>query len=217
MEFPKGLSTTEKDKLQSCISFVKESLAQAESGHDWWHIVRVWNTAMHLASKYDCHIFIVGLGVLFHDIADPKFHDGDKQIGAQKTEIFLKEIKVEKTILKKVIEIVRFSSFSSRNELINPPDYIEFQIVQDADRLDAMGAIGIARAFNYGGYKNNPLYLPEISDYEKNTSTIQHFHDKLFHLKELMNTSEAKIIAEERHDFMLTFINKFKNEWEGLA
>ena|SRR5690554_357933 len=217
MEFPKRLTQNEKQKLQSTISFVKESLAHAESGHDWWHILRVWNNAMHLCEKRDCHVFLVGLGVLLHDIADPKFYDGDTEVGPERTKVFLQKIEVPDLIIKKVVDIVRFSSFSASKSGLPQPDFIEFKIVQDADRLDALGAIGIARTFNYGGFKNNPLYLPELQDSKENTSTIQHFYDKLFHLKELMNTPEAKAIAEERHKYMEDFVNRFLLEWEGKA
>lgn len=217
MVFPKGLNSSEKDKLELAIAFVKESLAQAESGHDWWHIVRVWNNAMHLCEKRECNIFLIGLGVLLHDIADPKFYEGDTEVGPKTAEIFLKKIGVSDSTIKQVVDIVRFSSFSASKAGLPQPDFIEFKVVQDADRLDALGAIGIARTFNYGGYKNNPLYLPELSDSEENTSTIQHFYDKLFHLKELMNTPEAKAIAEERHKYMEDFVNRFLLEWEGKA
>lgn len=217
MEFPKQLTQSEKQKLQTTISFVKESLSQAESGHDWWHILRVWNNAMHLCEKRECNVFLVGLGVLLHDIADPKFYDGDTEVGPERTKAFLQELGVSDSIIKQVVDIVRFSSFSASKAGLPQPDSIEFQIVQDADRLDALGAIGIARTFNYGGYKNNPIYLPELLDSEENTSTIQHFHDKLFHLKKLMNTPEAKAIAEERHKYMEEFTSRFMLEWEGKA
>lgn len=217
MEFPNGLSQTEKQKLESTISFVKESLTHAESGHDWWHIVRVWNNAMQLCKKRDCNVFLIGLGVLLHDIADPKFYDGNTEIGPERTKAFLQKLDVSDSIIKQVVDIVRFSSFSASKSGLPQSDFIEFQIVQDADRLDAMGAIGIARTFNYGGYKNNPLYLPELQEFQEDTSTIQHFYDKLFHLKELMNTPEAKAIAEERHKYMEDFVNRFLLEWEGKA
>lgn len=217
MEFPKRLTQNEKQKLQTTISFVKERLAQAESGHDWWHILRVWNNAMQLCKKRDCNVFLIGLGVLLHDIADPKFYDGNTEIGPERTKAFLQKLDVSDSIIKQVVDIVRFSSFSASKSGLPQPDFIEFQIVQDADRLDAMGAIGIARTFNYGGYKNNPLYLPELQEFQEDTSTIQHFYDKLFHLKELMNTPEAKAIAEERHKYMEDFVNRFLLEWEGKA
>jgi len=217
MEFPKGLSQDEQDKLQRTVSFVKDSLSEAETGHDWWHILRVWNNALHLCEKRDCNRFLVGLGVLLHDIADPKFHDGDTEIGPKKAKSFLQKIDVSDSIIEKVLDIIRYSSFSASKKGLPQPDFLEFKMVQDADRLDAMGAIGIARTFNYGGYKNNPLYLPEVQEDQKNTSTIQHFHDKLFRLKELMNTSEAKAIAEERHAYMEEFTARFLLEWEGKA
>lgn len=217
MVFPEGLNTPEKDKLERTIVFVKESLAQAESGHDWWHILRVWNNAIQLIEKRNCDAFLVGLGVLLHDIADPKFHEGNTEIGPETAEKFLEKITVPKATIEKVIAIIRYSSFSASKAGLQQPDFIEFKMVQDADRLDALGAIGIARTFNYGGFKNNPLYLPELKENQIDSSTIQHFHDKLFHLKELMNTPEAKAIAEERHKYMQGFVNQFLLEWQGKA
>lgn len=217
MVFPKGLNSSEKDKLELAIAFVKESLAQAESGHDWWHIVRVWNNAMHLCEKRECNIFLIGLGVLLHDIADPKFYDGDTEVGPETAEIFLKKIGVSDSTIKQVVDIVRFSSFSASKAGLPQPDFIEFKIVQDADRLDALGAIGIARTFNYGGYKNNALYLPELEESQVDNSSLQHFYDKLFKLKELMHTPEAKAIAEERHKYMQGFVKQFLLEWNGKA
>lgn len=217
MVFPKGLNSSEKDKLELAIAFVKESLAQAESGHDWWHIVRVWNNAMHLCEKRECNIFLIGLGVLLHDIADPKFYDGDTEVGPETAEIFLKKIGVSDSTIKQVVDIVRFSSFSASKAGLPQPDFIEFKVVQDADRLDALGAIGIARTFNYGGYKNNALYLPELEESQVDNSSLQHFYDKLFKLKELMHTPEAKAIAEERHKYMQGFVKQFLLEWNGKA
>lgn len=217
MVFPKGLSSTEKDKLEQTIAFVKESLAQAESGHDWWHILRVWNNASQLVEKRNCDVFLVGLGVLLHDIADQKFHDGNTDIGPETAESFLEKIEVPKSIIDKVLAIIRYSSFSAMKQGLEQPNFIEFKIVQDADRLDALGAIGIARTFNYGGYKNNSLYLPELEQNQVDNSSLQHFYDKLFKLKDLMHTSEAKAIAEERHKYMQGFVDQFLLEWNGKA
>ena len=215
MEFPKDLSTHEIELLEHTAAFVKNHLKQAESGHDWWHILRVWNNAMHIAEKKNCNKFLVGLGVLLHDIADPKFHNGNTEIGPKTTESFLRKLDISEDVIEKTVAIVQFSSFSAEQKGMKQPRFIEFQIVQDADRLDAIGAIGIARTFNYGGYKNNPLYLPETPDNQENNSTIQHFYDKLFLLKDLMNTPEAKAIAEERHNYMQGFVDRFMWEWNG--
>lgn len=217
MEFPKALSYTEKDKLKQTISFVKESLADAESGHDWWHILRVWNNAMQLIATQKCDVFLVGLGVLLHDIADQKFHNGNTDIGPKIAKYFLQKIEVPKSTIDKVISIIRYSSFSAMKQGLAQPEFIEFKIVQDADRLDALGAIGIARTFNYGGYKNNTLYLPELKENQENNSSIQHFYDKLFKLKDLMHTPKAKAIAEVRHKYMQDFVDQFLLEWNGKA
>lgn len=215
MEFPDRLLPEEIEKLEQTIVFVKERLSQAETGHDWWHILRVWNNAMQLIKERACDVFLVGLGVLLHDIADPKFHDGNTEIGPKTAETFLYKIAVSKSTVDKVLAIIRYSSFSASKQGLVQPDFIEFKIVQDADRLDALGAIGIARTFNYGGYKNNPLHLPDAQ--ENNASTIQHFHDKLFKLKNLMHTPEAKRMAEERHNYMKGFVHQFLLEWAGKA
>lgn len=218
MVFPNNISPSEKENLALAVEFVKKSLLQAESGHDWLHILRVWNNAMQLAaSEEDCNAFLVGLGVLFHDIADPKFHQGNTEIGPEIAKNFLEERRIPKETIEKLIAIIRFSSFSAENKGLCQPDFIEFKIVQDADRLDALGAIGIARTFNYGGYKNNPLYLPEVQKGETDNSSLQHFQDKLFKLKDLMNTSKAKAIAEQRHEYMLEFYKQFLAEWNAEA
>lgn len=218
MEFPKNISPSEKEKLQAAVVFVKQSLIDAEAGHDWLHIERVWNNAMQLLEEDpNCDVFLIGLGVLFHDIADPKFHQGDTEIGPKITQEFLERIDSPKATIQKVLDIVRFSSFSASNKGLTQPDFIEFKIVQDADRLDALGAIGIARTFNYGGYKNNPLYLPNLNKEEVDNSSLQHFHDKLFKLKDLMNTSRAKDIAQRRHEYMLEFTKQFLAEWNAEA
>lgn len=217
MVYPNDLNSTEKDKLELTIAFVKESLSQAESGHDWWHILRVWNNAIQLVENRNCDVFLVGLGVLLHDIADPKFHKDNTEIGPETAEGFLKKIEVTESIIDKVLAIIRFSSFSASKQGLAQPDFIEFKIVQDADRLDALGAIGIARTFNYGGYKNNSLYLPELMENQIDNSSLQHFYDKLFKLKDLMHTPEAKAIAEERHKYMQGFVNQFLSEWNGKA
>lgn len=215
MELPKSLSTKENTQLKEILARVKTYYQDAESGHDWLHINRVWNNALQIVKSEKANAFVVCLGVLFHDIADPKFYDGDTEIAPKLTRDILEEFEVAEEHIQQVLDIVVFSSFSASKTAEKLPDFIEFKIVQDADRLDAIGAIGIARTFNYGGYKNSPLYLPGDDSY--NNSTIQHFYDKLFLLKDLMNTNAAKEIASKRHEYMLAFVKQFKAEWEGKA
>lgn len=169
---------------------------------------------------------MVSLGALLHDIADAKFHDGDETVGPKIAKEFLDTLNVENAVIDHVINIINNISF--KNSLLEDGqtkfDSKELQIVQDADRLDALGAIGIARAFNYGGFKNRELYNPEITpnlkltkeEYKKSAApTINHFYEKLLLLKDKMNTPTGKKLAEERHDYMLNFLNQFYKEWNG--
>jgi len=203
--------------------FVKQQLQNAESGHDWFHIERVWKLSKTIAESYDCNRQVVELGALLHDIADAKFHNGDETLGPKIAEDFLTENHADPQIISRVLDIMVNISFKNRNE-VKGEKSIELQIVQDADRLDAIGAIGIARTFNFGGFKNNPIYIPEIKpnihqskeEYKKNKgTTINHFYEKLLLLKDLMNTEKGKSMAEERHRFMETFLERFFSEWEG--
>ena len=205
------------------IKYVKKELQGAEGGHDWWHIERVWRNAKLISRSEHVDIFIVELAALLHDIADAKFHNGDENIGPEKAKEFLESLSVEKEIIVYVENIIRNISFKGGNftkDFYSP----ELAVVQDADRLDAIGAIGIARAFNYGGFKNreiyNPLIAPDLQmnkeTYKKsNASTINHFYEKLLLLKGLMNTKTGKKLAEERHRFMQFFLEEFYREWEG--
>lgn len=211
----------EMNIINNTIQFVKEKLDGAEAGHDWFHIERVWKLSRYLQKREGGDLLVIELAALLHDIADPKFHDGDETIAATIATEFLSEQKVEQEILEKVIFILKNMSFKNRNDA--PKDLpLELKIVQDADRLDAIGAIGIARTFNFGGYKNNLMYDPAIEpqlhqskeDYKKsNGTTINHFYEKLLLLKDLLNTSAAKEIAEHRHQFMLLFLAEFYKEW----
>lgn len=207
-------------------SFVKETLEGAEGGHDWFHIKRVHNNAKLIAEGEDVDLFIVELGALLHDIADAKFHNGDESIGPQKAAAFLRSLKVEEEIIEHIEHIIRFVSFKTSLDQkgSNKFQSNELKVVQDADRLDAIGAIGIARAFNYGGFKNRSLYNPDIrpdlhQDKEtyKNSKapTINHFYEKLLLLKDKMNTETARRIAQKRHEFMQQYLQQFYNEWEG--
>jgi uncharacterized protein len=202
--------------------FVKKTLEKAEAGHDYWHILRVLRLAENIQQKEGGDLFIIRLGALLHDIADAKFHNGDESIGPEIARNFLQSQQVEPRVIEYVTNIIKYISF--KNSFDKPAfTGTEFQIIQDADRLDAMGAIGIARAFVYGGYKNNPIFVPgkkinkNISkeQYKKgNTSTIHHFYDKLLKLKDMMNTQTGKKMAEKRHRFMLMFLDEFYDEWE---
>ncbi len=209
--------------IQKTIAFVKQKLENAESGHDWFHIERVYKNALLIAKNENCDQTIVELGALLHDIADSKFHDGDETIGPKTARNFLELQNVDEEIIEQVVFIIENISFKGGN-FEKKPTTIELEIVQDADRLDAIGAIGIARTFNYGGFKNRQIYNPEIlpnlkmtkEEYKKSEApTINHFYEKLLLLKDKMNTKNGKNIAQERHQFMETFLEQFYNEWNG--
>jgi len=209
--------------IDSTISFVKDQLKTAEGGHDWFHIERVYRNALLIAESETCNIEIVKLGALLHDIADSKFHNGDETIGPNTARIFLERQNVSEEITTHVINIIENISFKGGN-FDKKFNSIELEIVQDADRLDAIGAIGIARTFNYGGFKNRTIYNPSIApklgmdkeEYKKSEApTINHFYEKLLLLKDKMNTQTGKKIAQERHFFMEKFLSQFYAEWEG--
>lgn len=209
--------------IDKTILFVKETLAQAEGGHDWFHIERVYKNALLIAASENCDLEIVQLSALLHDIADSKFHDGDESIGPKTARTFLESENVVATTIDHVIAIIENISFKG-GKVERKFSSIELDIVQDADRLDAIGAIGIARTFNYGGFKNRALYNPEIvpnlsmtkEEYKKNEApTINHFYEKLLLLKDKMNTETGKQIAQERHRYMEDFLEQFYAEWEG--
>ena len=209
--------------IDKTILFVKATLAQAEGGHDWFHIERVYKNALLIAESEKCDVEIVQLGALLHDIADSKFHNGDESIGPKTARAFLESEKVEPPIIDHVIAIIENISFKG-GKVERQFSSIELDIVQDADRLDAIGAIGIARTFNYGGFKNRALYNPEIApnltmtkdEYKNNEApTINHFYEKLLLLKDKMNTQTGKQIAQDRHRYMEDFLEQFYAEWEG--
>jgi len=205
--------------------FVKITLKGAEGGHDWFHILRVWNNAKLISRTENVDVFIVELGALLHDIADSKFHNGDESIGPKVARRFLENLQVEEAVILHIEQIILNISYKGGNFEQNFTS-AELQVLQDADRLDAIGAIGIARCFNYGGFKNRPLFNPEIppklnqtkEEYKKNSApTINHFYEKLLLLKDRMNTKTGKKIAEERHQYMETFLQQFYDEWNGLT
>jgi len=211
--------------IDQTITFVKKELEGAEAGHDWFHIQRVYNNVLNLLKTEQANEQVVVLGALLHDIADSKFHNGDETIGPKKAMDFMTSIDINDDVKQHVVKIIENISFKGGN--FNKTFHSkELEIVQDADRLDAIGAIGIARTFNYGGYKNNGLYDPEIQpklkmtkeEYKKHKgTTINHFYEKLLLLKDLMNTGTGKKIAENRHQYMEGFLEQFYNEWEGKA
>ncbi len=213
--------------IDKTILFVKQTLADAEGGHDWFHIERVYKNALLIASTEVCDLEIVQLGALLHDIADSKFHPdasgGDETIGPKRARTFLEAENVASATIDHVIAIIENISFKG-GRVERKFSSIELDIVQDADRLDAIGAIGIARTFNYGGFKNRALYHPEIApnlamtkeEYKKNEApTINHFYEKLLLLKDKMNTQTGKQIAQDRHLYMEDFLEQFYHEWEG--
>lgn len=214
---------TNQEIISETISFVKKELQHAEGGHDWWHIQRVLKLSEKIAMHENADLFIVRLSALLHDIADSKFHNGDEEIGIIKAEAFLKSLSVESTVIEHVANIIKYISFKGGN-FEQEFHSTELAVVQDADRLDAIGAIGIARTFNYGGYKNRLLYDPAVNpelkmtkeEYKKsNAPTINHFYEKLLLLKDRMNTPTGKQIAEARHQFMLQYLDEFFGEWNG--
>jgi len=214
--------------IKSTVNFVKKTLEGAEGGHDWFHIERVHKNAMLIAQGENVDLFIVELGALLHDIADAKFYDGDESIGPKKATDFLRDEGVDESVILHIENIIRYVSFKSSLDTDKKDkfDSQELQVIQDADRLDAIGAIGIARTFNYGGFKNRTLYDPDIDplvDQDKETyknskaPTINHFYEKLLLLKDKMNTETAQKIAQNRHDFMLGYLDQFYNEWNGKS
>ncbi len=211
--------------VQNTIDFVKNQLKNAEGGHDWFHIERVYNTSKLLLKHEKANSLIVQLAALLHDIADPKFHNGDESVGPETAKKFLESHSVDEQEINHVVDIIKHMSFkNSLDKTGNTFTSKELQIVQDADRLDAIGAIGIARAFNYGGFKDRELHNPAIppnlnmtkEEYKASKSpTINHFYEKLLLLKDKMNTATGKKLAEERHQFMLDYLKQFYKEWNG--
>ncbi|MDO6743179.1 HD domain-containing protein [Tenacibaculum soleae] len=211
--------------IKNTIVFVKKTLQGAEGGHDWFHIERVYKNALLIAEDENVDNFIVSLGALLHDIADAKFYDGDETIGPKLARKFLEKQEVDEESIVHIENIIQYISYKtslSDGVKFSSP---ELAVIQDADRLDAIGAIGIARCFNYGGFKNRVLYDPEIKpnlnmtkdEYKKSTApTINHFYEKLLLLKDKMNTQRGKQIAIQRHNYMESFLKQFYIEWNAL-
>ena len=212
--------------IANTITFVKEELKNAEGGHDWFHIERVYKNTLLISKEENVDVFTVSLAALLHDIADPKFYNGDETIGPKVAQKFLEEQTVDKEIIIHVINIIKHISFkNSFDKTREKFTSKELEVVQDADRLDAIGAIGIARCFNYGGFKNRALYNPEIApnlnmskeEYKNSDApTINHFYEKLLLLKGKMNTAAGTKIATSRHLYMEGFLKQFDDEWNGI-
>lgn len=204
-------------------AYVKQELKNAEGGHDWFHTERVYKNALLIAKNEDVNLFVVQLAALLHDIADSKFHDGDDTIGPKKAALFLQSQDISEENIGHIVQIIANVSYKGGN-VQQTFHSKELNVVQDADRLDSIGAVGIARTFNYGGFKNRKLYDPAIppklhmtpAEYKTSTApTINHFYEKLLVLKDAMHTQTARKIAEERHQFMELFLRQFYDEWEG--
>ena len=203
-------------------AYARKTLEGELSGHDYWHVYRVWKTAKFISKKEKANTFIVELAALLHDIADWKSHDGDTSIGPRLAREWLESISVDAQTIAHVCEIINDLSFKGA-EVKTPMRTLEGKIVQDADRLDAIGAIGIARTFAYGASKGREMYNPNIApqnhktfeEYKQSKGTvINHFYEKLLLLKDLMNTKTAKKLAKERHAFMEKFLDQFFDKWE---
>jgi uncharacterized protein len=215
--------TTMPSTIEQTAAYVKKVLADEGTGHDWWHIERVWRMAKRIGRDEKADLTVVELAALLHDIADWKAHNGDSAIGPKKASDWLNSLGIEPSIIKQVGQIIANISFKGAN-VEQPSLSLEGKVVQDADRLDAIGAIGIARAFAYGGSKGRLLYDPMCKPIEHQTAdsylntngtTINHFYEKLLLLKDRMNTATGKAIAEQRHQFMLEYLERFYKEWEG--
>jgi uncharacterized protein len=213
--------------IEKTIEYVQEELQAAEGGHDWFHIQRVFRNTLLIARGEQVNILVVSLAALLHDLADAKFHGGDEKIGPKKADSFMRSLKIPASDRKHVVKIIENISFKNSLEPKKKPfKSKELEVVQDADRLDAIGAIGIARAFSFGGYGGRKLYDPDIppnpgmnkAEYKKSKGpTINHFYEKLLLLKDKMNTETGKKLAEDRHHFMLEFLEEFYREWNGSA
>jgi uncharacterized protein len=207
--------------LAQARAFVREQLGSDTTGHDWWHALRVTNLARRIAAEERADIYVCSLAALLHDVADYKIA-GDEATGLRRVSDWLEDHQVEPEVTRQVLDIIATLSFAGGNQ--PPMRTLEGQVVQDADRLDAIGAIGVARAFAFGGSRGRALHDPEQapSTYtgkeayrQSNSSSINHFYEKLLLLKDRMHTARGKQLAEERHHYLETFLEEFLAEWQG--
>ena len=212
------------DLIETTKAYVRSELKDAEGGHDWFHTERVYKNAILISKSENVDLIVVAIAALLHDIADSKFYNGDETIGPKKARAFLLKHNVDSKIIEHIVAIIENMSFKNSLDTNTTFDSLELRVVQDADRLDAIGAIGIARCFNYGGYKNRAIYNPSIPPREnmtkeeyKNTQspTINHFYEKLLLIKDKMNTSTGKKIAQDRHNYIVGYLKQFYAEWHG--
>jgi uncharacterized protein len=220
------LTTTRREEiLRQTADHVRSLLDGDSSGHDWWHIERVRAAALQIGRDEGADLFIVELAALLHDVADWKFHGGDDTAGPQAARAWLAGLAVDDETIEHVAEIVATLSFKGAG-VPTPMRTVEGQVVQDADRLDALGAVGIARTFAYGGHAGQAMHDPELApnahqsfaQYKsQRTTSINHFHEKLLLLKDRMNTATGRRLAEGRHAYMLQFLEQFDNEWHGRS
>jgi uncharacterized protein len=220
------LTDTEKALLlQKTRVFVRENMLGDGSAHDWWHIDRVVNYAMIIGRQEGADLLTVELGALLHDIADWKFSDGNTLAGPKLAKDWLEKFKLDKSTIDKIIEIVKYISFRGGTNK-HKMQTIEGKVVQDADRLDSLGAIGIARAFSFGGYTGQPIYDPcvavrsykqfeDFREHLQENTVINHFYEKLLLVKDRLNTETGRAIAKRRHEFMEKYLDEFYDEWEG--
>ncbi|MCK5023509.1 MAG: HD domain-containing protein [Candidatus Aenigmarchaeota archaeon] len=210
--------------LRRTNEYVKSVLTNESSGHGWWHTSRVRNIALLICEKENADKLVVELASLLHDISDWKFNDGDHKSSSEIAAKFLRKLEIEEDVISHICDIIDNVTFRGSGVETAAMNTTEGKIVQDADRLDAMGATGIARAFAYGGHAGREIYNPDIKpemhstfeEYKKNKSpSLNHFYEKLLLLKDRMNTETGKEIAEERHKFMEEYIKRFLSEWEG--
>jgi len=214
----------QEEIIRKTAEYVRATLEGEASGHDWWHAYRVWKVAQTIGKQEGADLFVVELAALLHDIADWKFHDGDETVGPQKARTWLTSLHVQKDIIDHVCEIIETVSFKGAG-VATPMRTLEGKVVQDADRLDAIGAIGIGRCFAFGGSKGRLMYDPQqkvllhesAESYKKNDSTsLNHFYEKLFLVKDRINTKTARDIAQQRHEYMKVFVKRFLDEWNGI-
>lgn len=212
---------TDEERVTTLAEQVRQKFENEGSGHDWWHMARVWKMAERIGSEEKADMPVVSLAALLHDIADWKFYGGDDTVGPRVAREMLVSLDTSDPVVERVCKIISEVSFKGAG-VNTEPSTLEGKVVQDADRLDAIGAIGIARTFAYGGHKGRPIYDPNMKpvfhaskeEYMKNQShTINHFYEKLLLLKDSMNTEAGRRIAEERHAFMEQFLGRFFEEW----